>query len=233
MNGSFKVKFSKYAYWGSVNCWLSAIGIAFLITLGVSGSLITTNQLSLSIALQHQEYWRLVQYLLTPGKSLSFQSLALSSAANHHFAEVKTMIQVGFLMWLLSLGGSVLTWRQLKNRGQLWQLSTVLKFSLVGGLIILVMVSIDFGNWFWQFHQLVFPNHDWLFSPTRDQIINLLPSSFFLRFLLIWGSLTGLLIGSLVGVANYQTKHLFSQFRTQPTNYSGNQGDNDDSNDNQ
>ncbi len=232
MNGSFKLKCSKIVYGGSVSCWLSAIGIAFLITLGLSGMWITTNQLSLSPTIQHQEYWRLVRYLLTPGQRLAFQELALSSRANHHFTEVKFMVQGGLLIWIVSLLTSWWGWYQLKNRGQLWQLSTVLKFSLMGWLILIVMIIIDFGDWFLQLHQVVFTNHDWIFSPRADQIINLLPVKFFLRFTLVWGGITSLLIGSLIGLANQQTKQLFRQLRTHPTNNGWDQRNNNDTNDN-
>ena len=52
-------------------------------------------------------------------------------------------------------------------------------------LLIGAACAIDFNRIFVLFHQVVFNNDDWLFSPKEDPIILFLPERFFLQCALI------------------------------------------------
>ena len=52
-------------------------------------------------------------------------------------------------------------------------------------LLIGAACAIDFNRIFVLFHQLVFNNDDWLFSPSEDPIILFLPERFFMQCALI------------------------------------------------
>jgi integral membrane protein (TIGR01906 family) len=52
-------------------------------------------------------------------------------------------------------------------------------------LLIGLACAIDFNRIFVLFHQIVFNNDDWLFSPTEDPIILFLPERFFMQCALI------------------------------------------------
>lgn len=135
---------------------------------------------------------------------LTFPSLPSSETGISHFAEVKEIFNLFFVLLLLtpvSLTG--LIYLQHRRKSTSWMLSSPIIVCILPLLVGLACV-IDFNRIFVLFHQLVFNNDDWLFSPTEDPIILFLPERFFLQCALI--IIVTVLLGVAILVALYVKK---------------------------
>lgn len=116
---------------------------------------------------------------------LDFPSLPESETGISHFAEVKEIFNLFFILLFLTpvfLAG--LIYRQKKKNSITWMISSPVIVCILP-LFVGLACAIDFNRIFVLFHQLVFNNDDWLFSPVEDPIILFLPERFFLQCALI------------------------------------------------
>lgn len=112
---------------------------------------------------------------------LSFSDLPSSASGLSHFAEVKVLFQVFYLLFaVLGILLVVIFIYKLK-KGQ----SRFLLVSGITAIVLPVIVAagcmINFEKIFYFMHKIFFRNNDWLFDPMTDPIINLLPEAFFLQ----------------------------------------------------
>lgn len=130
--------------------------------------------------------------------------LRWSESGKSHFTDVRGLflldlraLAVSALLLATVLVVSRLSGRRpgnLLGRGPTFWAGTGLAavFLVVGGL-----AALDFDRAFVIFHSLFFPGKDnWLFDPTEDQIINILPQTFFMNCAIL--ILVLLLLGCLV-----------------------------------
>ena len=130
--------------------------------------------------------------------------LRWSESGKSHFTDVRELflldlraLAVSALLLATVLVVSRLSGRRpgnLLGRGPTFWAGTGLAavFLVVGGL-----AALDFDRAFVIFHSLFFPGKDnWLFDPTEDQIINILPQTFFMNCAIL--ILVLLLLGCLV-----------------------------------
>ncbi len=118
-------------------------------------------------------------------KELDFPSLPESETGISHFEEVKIIFNLFFILLLatpLLLAG--LIYLQQKRNNFSWLTAAPIIVCILP-LLIGGACAIDFNRIFVLFHQLVFNNDDWLFSPVEDPIILFLPERFFLQCALI------------------------------------------------
>lgn len=118
-------------------------------------------------------------------EELDFPSLPESESGVSHFVEVKVIFNLFFILLFVTpvfLAG--LIYLQHKRGCDSWLLSSPI---IVCALPLLVgaACAVDFSRIFVLFHELVFNNDDWLFSPSKDPIILFLPERFFLQCALI------------------------------------------------
>lgn len=116
---------------------------------------------------------------------LDFPSLPESETGISHFVEVKVIFNLFFALLLVTpvfLAG--LIYLQHK-RGSCSYLIASPVIMCVLPLLIGLACAIDFNRIFVLFHEIVFQNDDWLFSPYEDPIILFLPERFFLQCALI------------------------------------------------
>ena len=73
---------------------------------------------------------------------------------------------------------------QKRRNSDSWMLSSPILMCVLP-LLIGIFCAIDFNRIFTLFHEIVFQNDDWLFSPYEDPIILFLPERFFLQCALI------------------------------------------------
>ncbi len=121
------------------------------------------------------------------GEEFSAGVLQWSESGKSHFTDVRRLflldLQVLAVTMGLLIGLGLLIWRRgqrpapLLGRGPaFWAgagLGTVF-------LVVAALAAMDFDRAFVVFHALFFPGKDnWLFDPSRDQIINILPQVFF------------------------------------------------------
>jgi len=117
--------------------------------------------------------------------TLDFPSLPESASGVSHFEEVKVIFNLFFVLLFVTpvfLAG--LIYLQHKRGSHSWMLSSPIIVCVVP-LFIGAACAIDFNRIFVLFHEIVFHNDDWLFSPSKDPIILFLPERFFLQCALI------------------------------------------------
>lgn len=123
------------------------------------------------------------------GEEFSTGVLRWSENGKNHFADVRVLflldlkaLAVCVILLVLILIVSRFTGRRpgkLLGRGPTFWAGTGLSavFLVVGGL-----AAADFDRAFTIFHTIFFPGKDnWLFDPAEDQIINILPQTFFMN----------------------------------------------------
>lgn len=161
-----------------------------------------------------EAYDDVMDYLVY-GKEFGTGELAYSEEGKSHFEDCRTLFVLDF--WVLGFSAVVLCLAALWNRrlqktarGTLrvrhlpvfW--SAVLSFGFFAALAIWGAVSFD--SLFTAFHTVFFSGKsNWLFDPTEDEIINILPESFFLN--------CAILIVALIFVLNALFLILDSRFR--------------------
>ena len=134
-------------------------------------------------------YDQLLDYLTLPGKEFKTGVFRYSEEGKAHFADCKILFSLNstvlILSTLLLLILCLLKHRNVfipsrplgKHCAFLSGIGTLTLFGLIGGL-----ASLNFDRAFVIFHKIFFPGKDnWLFSPTKDPIINALPETYFLR----------------------------------------------------
>lgn len=116
---------------------------------------------------------------------LDFPTLPESASGVSHFVEVKVIFNLFFaLLFITPLFLAGLIYLQHKRGSTSWMAASPVIVCVLP-LLIGLACAIDFNRIFVLFHQVVFNNDDWLFSPNEDPIILFLPERFFLQCALI------------------------------------------------
>lgn len=118
-------------------------------------------------------------------EELDFPTLPESASGVSHFVEVKVIFNIFFVMLFVTplfLAG--LIFMQHLRGSSSWMLAAPVIVCVLP-LLVGLACAIDFNRIFVLFHQLVFNNDDWLFSPSEDPIILFLPERFFMQCALI------------------------------------------------
>ncbi|WP_455714481.1 TIGR01906 family membrane protein [Anaerosporobacter sp.] len=127
---------------------------------------------------------------------LSFPSLDSSESGTSHFVETK-VIFVSFY-YIAAITGILLLFIILHKKKQ--HDTSYLRTSAITIIVLPAIVGIatalNFEKTFLLFHKLVFRNDDWLFDPSTDPIINLLPEEYFMYCAI--GIVSLVLLGSLI-----------------------------------
>lgn len=137
---------------------------------------------------------------------LDFPTLPESASGVSHFVEVKIIFNLFFvLLFVTPLFLASLIFMQHKRGSSSWLLASPIIVCVLP-LLIGAACAIDFNRIFVLFHQIVFSNDDWLFSPREDPIILFLPERFFLQCALV--IVATVLLGCIVllGIYFYSRK---------------------------
>ena len=115
--------------------------------------------------------------------------LAWSASGMSHFADVRVLFRLDFLLLGLSLGACALLWGLIRR----WKF-TFHRFLGRGPgfwagtgaaavvLILAGLAALDFDRAFTVFHAVFFPGKDnWMFNPYTDEIITVMPEQFFMN----------------------------------------------------
>ena len=118
--------------------------------------------------------------------------------------EVKVIFNLFFaLLFVTPVFLAGLIYLQHRRNSSSWLLASPIIVCVLP-LLIGLACAIDFNRIFVLFHQVVFNNDDWLFSPYEDPIILFLPERFFLQCaLIIVGTV---LLGCIVLISLYAFK---------------------------
>ena len=144
-------------------------------------------------------------------EELDFPSLPESASGVSHFVEVKVIFNLFFVMLCVTpifLAG--LIFLQYKRGSSSWMLASPIIVCVLP-LCVGLACAIDFNRIFVLFHQLVFNNDDWLFSPYEDPIILFLPERFFMQCALIIVGTVLVGCGGLLGLYFIHKKRVLNQ----------------------
>ena len=134
-----------------------------------------------------EAYDEVLDYLTLPNREFGTGVLGFSEEGASHFADCKKLFNLNLWGMLIS-GAAIITLTVLDKKGIisfcrfcglrpcLWAgVGTLGLFVTVGGL-----AAINFDLAFQVFHKIFFPGKDnWLFDPSVDEIINVMPFEFF------------------------------------------------------
>ncbi|MDE6280194.1 MAG: TIGR01906 family membrane protein, partial [Oscillospiraceae bacterium] len=132
-------------------------------------------------------YGEMLDYCLGQRDHFSTGVLKWSDSGRSHFTDVRGLFLLDLNALACALGTrgalALLIWRgrmkpaRLLGRGPAFWAGAGLGIVF---LIVAALAALDFERAFVIFHALFFPGKDnWLFDPTQDQIINILPEAFF------------------------------------------------------
>lgn len=160
-----------------------ALTINVTILYRVDISLLAIDQQSgLSKAVLMDNYHQLLNYLNLPWiQSLEMPDFPSSANGLNHFFEVKRLFLVDYLVVLISGIGSLFFIRYLKKYQLGWTLIRPFQVLIVAPVVLGIVMMISFDQLFIVFHEVLFNNEDWMFNPSTDPIINVLPEAFFMH----------------------------------------------------
>jgi integral membrane protein (TIGR01906 family) len=129
-----------------------------------------------------KNYDVLVDYLRPSYKGeLHFPTFPMSAEAKQHFVEVKDLFTaMNYIMYaaiILSILGIIIYIIKRNNRFLKW--ASI--FLILLPVLLAVPFAVNFDKTFDIFHMIFFRNDYWLFDPTTDPIINVLPQAFFMH----------------------------------------------------
>ncbi|WP_125771717.1 TIGR01906 family membrane protein [Companilactobacillus furfuricola] len=129
-------------------------------------------------------YNQMMNYLINPFHN-QFQLDDFRSSINGrtHFADVKKLFMLNFGVFILS--GIYVFFRRKKRA----HFNKAFLYIAIVGAILVVLMALDFDDFFIMFHKVLFRNNDWLFDPSLDPIIDVLPDEFFVQCFVLFFAL--------------------------------------------
>jgi len=127
-------------------------------------------------------YFQLLAYLNFPWvEPLKMRDFTDSTSALIHFADVKQLFMLDYVVFFITSATTYYFYQQLKRRHQLWRFVLPMQTALWVPPVIAAIMAVNFDQFFIFFHKVLFRNADWLFDPLLDRIILVLPDTFFLQ----------------------------------------------------
>lgn len=119
-------------------------------------------------------YNQMMDYLINPFQgTFKLDDFQSSAAGRLHFADCKKLFMLSFGVFIVS---GIYLWFQRKRRAYF---NKVFKYIAIIGVVLVILMMVDFDGFFVVFHEVLFRNSDWLFDPGKDPVINILPEEFF------------------------------------------------------
>ncbi|MCR5204319.1 MAG: TIGR01906 family membrane protein [Lachnospiraceae bacterium] len=135
---------------------------------------------------------------------LHFPTLKSSVSGLSHFAEVKVLFNIFYVVGFISTIITVMAFISRLKEKEIRFLKVCSITSLVIPGILVLFTIIDFDRLFVLFHKLMFNNDDWLFDPELDPVIRILPEEFFMICLIVIAGTV--ILGSCVTMGIYMYK---------------------------
>lgn len=139
-------------------------------------------------------YDDILNFCTLPGFACKTGELKLSAAGAAHFADCKVLFSLngwgiivsGVIALALTLLNAFKVIKLCRPMGRgAWFLAAIIAVALPVIILLLVFI-VGFDAAFEAFHAIFFPGKtNWLFSPTEDQIINVMPQEFFMNCAII------------------------------------------------
>lgn len=134
----------------------------------------------------------LMNYLTNPfSQKLAMPDFRSSAAGLHHFQAVKYLFHLAQAVFLLTLPSFIFFIKKVVKKGflALYQRNLFI-FSVLPFFMICLAGLIGFDSFFTLFHQVLFVgDNTWLFDPTKDPVIWILPEEFFMHAFILFALL--------------------------------------------
>lgn len=134
----------------------------------------------------------LMNYLTNPfSQKLAMPDFRSSAAGLHHFQAVKYLFHLAQAVFLLTLPSLIFFIQKVVKKGflSLYQRSLFI-LSVLPFVMICLAGLIGFNSFFTLFHQVLFVgDNTWLFDPTKDPVIWILPEEFFMHAFILFALL--------------------------------------------
>ena len=156
-----------------------------------------------------ENYTNIIHYLslLTHTSMQVSSKLITSEATRIHFADVKKVLEVIQIYFLLSTLLLIpLIHTTLKEKRHMFLKTTPIVLIVIIGIVGSFM-AINFDGAFTLMHQLIFRNNYWLIDPRIDPIISIFPETFFLELGIILLGLIALMIVLMIVLDKYLKKY--------------------------
>lgn len=156
-----------------------------------------------------ENYTNIIHYLslLTHTSMQVSTKLITSEATRIHFADVKKVLEVIQIYFLLSTLLLIpLIHTTLKEKRHMFLKTTPIVLIVIIGIVGSFM-AINFDGAFTLMHQLIFRNNYWLIDPRIDPIISIFPETFFLELGIILLGLIALMIVLMIVLDKYLKKY--------------------------
>lgn len=136
---------------------------------------------SMSIPLLKENFNRLIDYnSMFNHDPLEFMLLKMSDGGRIHFEEVKEIfVGVQWILIITFIITAVLAWILISKYRSFTFLGITSVITIVIPAVLGAFMAINWDKAFVLFHELMFDNDFWLFSPSEDPIIKALPDEFF------------------------------------------------------
>jgi len=128
-----------------------------------------------------KNYSQMMDYLINPFNwHFSLSNFGSSAAGRLHFQDCKKLFLLNFVVLIITgiIVGKYHKVRAYFNRTFLW--------IGIGGIILAILMLLNFDEFFVVFHEVLFRNSDWLFDPDKDPVINILPEEFFTQCFILF-----------------------------------------------
>ena len=134
----------------------------------------------------------LMNYLTNPfSQKLAMPDFRSSAAGLYHFQAVKYLFHLAQVVFVLTLPAFIFFIQKVVKKGflALYQ-RNLLILSLLPFIMICLAGLIGFNSFFTLFHQVLFVgDNTWLFDPTKDPVIWILPEEFFMHAFILFALL--------------------------------------------
>ena len=188
---------TKLTFWGSM---LFLLSLSILLTIYLAWVfypmeiqwLNLANRVYLKPETIQYNFHILMNYLTNPfSQKLAMPDFRSSAAGLHHFQAVKYLFHLAQANFLITLPVLIFFIKKVVKKGFL---GLYRRAFLVISLLPLVFAGlafmIGFNNFFTLFHQVLFAgDNTWMFDPTKDPVIWILPEEFFMHAFILFALL--------------------------------------------
>jgi integral membrane protein (TIGR01906 family) len=144
---------------------------------------------------------------------LQFPTLPSSENALIHFSEVKDIFTSFYILGMITLVLGIIIIVQKRKSNDISYLLVSSITAVVLPLILAIFLAINFDRAFILFHKLFFKNDYWLFDPTTDPVITILPDTFFMHCALLIIVIVVLFSIAFLTVYLWKKQHTGIKFR--------------------
>lgn len=128
-----------------------------------------------------KNYAQMMDYLINPFNwRWHLSDFGSSAPGRLHFLDCKKLFLLNFGVFI-GTGLIVAKFHRVRAK-----FNKVFLWIGIGGIVLALLMMLNFDEFFVVFHEVLFRNSDWLFDPAKDPVINILPEEFFTQCFILF-----------------------------------------------